>query len=103
MHLVIHGVLPRRTNPKEVCGSCLKKHFRSVNEMQKKNGFFAHELDHLNDWVPFPKDMTLAVLRALMTCLENNGVAPKSLTDAHKKWARSLRDLQESECPEKPS
>jgi len=103
MHLVIHGVLPRRTNPQDICGGCLKKHFKAVDGMKKRKGFFGHELDHLDEWVPFSKEVTLTVLRALMTCLENNGLAPKSVTDAHKEWARSLGDLQESECSEEAS
>ena len=98
MHLMIHGVIVRRTRPHDLCRGCLHKHFDAVNGMPRKDGFFAHELDHLDEWLPCAKDITLAVLSALMTCLSNEGFAPHAVLNDHRDWSRDLEFLEEDEC-----
>ena len=51
MHLAIHGALPKRTDPSDVCRCCLERHFRRVQEVSQIEGFFSHELEQLSRWL----------------------------------------------------
>jgi len=79
MHLVVHGVLARRSTPNDLCRSCIQKHFQSVKDMPDPERFFKHELKHIDEWLPYPTDTTATVLSALMESLENSGVVPAAV------------------------
>jgi hypothetical protein len=102
MHLAIHGALPQRTDPTDLCRCCLERHFKRLEDCPSLEGFFSHELEHLDQWLPFKQDMILAVLSALMRCIGNAGISSPQITTEHCSWSSSLGEMEGDDLEDVP-